>query len=68
MSPMAANTLIAMMAFTPAIVIRQFDQGFIERLLREVLFHLSKLCAKTVEFSSMAKDDAALVLGERLSL
>ncbi len=46
-----------------------FDQGFIERpFSREVLFHLSKLCAKTVEFSSMAKDDAALVLGERLSL
>lgn len=34
----------------------------------EAFFHLGKLRSETVEFPSMAKDDAALVFGERLGL
>jgi hypothetical protein len=35
--------------------------------LGEALVHLRKLGAKAVEFTGVAKDDASLVLGERLS-
>jgi len=45
-----------------------FDPGLLERHLGEALVHLRELGAKAVEFTGMAKDDASLVLGERLSL
>jgi hypothetical protein len=44
------------------------DSGLLERLLGEALVHVGEFGAKAVEFSGMAKDDASLVLGERLSL
>lgn len=44
------------------------DQRLVERLLSEALVYFRKLCAETIEFCRMAKDDAALVLGERLRL
>src|SRR6202453_2023442 len=43
------------------------DPRLLERPLGEALVHLRELGAKAVEFTGMAKDDASLVLGKRLS-
>jgi hypothetical protein len=44
------------------------DPRLRERLLREALVHIREFSTKAIELTGMAKDDAALILGKRLSL
>ncbi|TIX98201.1 MAG: hypothetical protein E5V18_25060 [Mesorhizobium sp.] len=44
------------------------DPWFLEGRLCEALVNLCKFSAKAIEFTGMAKDNTALILGERLSL
>lgn len=68
-SPLKANLRPrATVTSTPVIVISRLDPRFLEGRLRKALINLCKLATEAIEFTGMAKDDAPLILGERLSL